>query len=427
MAESPDPTPVKPSPLLDQVADWLMDQALGEASVEALFAGCCERLLAAGLPLLRGHLSHRTLHPLFAGVGITWVRGKELQVERFTHTDDAPPEHWLQSPLHYMIERRMPIMRRRLTGEEALLDFPVLKEFKASGGTDYLAFLERFDAEEEDGIIGSWVTDRAAGFTDAEIDALSRLRTRLAVACKMGIRGQVARNVVTTYLGPSAGLRVLGGKIRRGDGETLHAVIWYSDLRGSTRMSESLDPADYIRALNEYFEATAGAVLEAGGDVLSFIGDAVLAIFAIGEGEDGAAAGCTKALEASSKAETRLAKTNKARARRGAEPLVYGLALHVGDVEFGNIGVPERLSFSVVGPVVNTVARLESLTKTLNRPILVSAQFADTLPIAWHSLGHHTVSGITEPLEIYAPATSEFSARPTQTQAGPQRPKTALP
>ncbi|MHA1569602.1 MAG: adenylate/guanylate cyclase domain-containing protein [Alphaproteobacteria bacterium] len=415
MAESPDvappdTAPVKPSPLLDNVADWLMEQALGEASVEALFAGCCERLLAAGLPLLRGHISHRTLHPLFSSVGITWIRGRELQVERFTHTDQPPPERWLQSPLQYMIERRMPAMRRRLTGEEALLDFPVLKEFKTSGGTDYIAFLQRFDAASEDGIIGSWVTDRAAGFTDSETEALSKLRTCLAVACKMGIRGQVARNVVTTYLGPGAGLRVLDGQIRRGDGETLHAVIWYSDLRGSTRMSETLDPADYIRALNDYFEATAGAVLAAGGDVLSFIGDAVLAIFPIGEEEGGAAAACKKALEASSKAEIRLEKINRARGKRDAAPLDFGLGLHVGEVVFGNIGVPERLAFSVIGPVVNTVARIESLTKTLNRPILVSAKFADTLPIAWHSLGHHTVGGITEPLEIYAPVNGEFSA-----------------
>ncbi|MHA1537774.1 MAG: adenylate/guanylate cyclase domain-containing protein [Alphaproteobacteria bacterium] len=404
IAEPGPPGPVKPSPLLDQVADWLMDQALGEAPIEAMFEGCCERLLAAGLPLMRGHISHRTLHPLFSGVGITWSRGRELQVQRFEHSEQPDPERWLQSPLHYMIERRMPIMRRRLTGEEALLDFPVLDEFRAAGGTDYLAFLERFDAESEDGIIGSWVTDRAGGFTDAEIEALSRLKTRLAVACKMSIRGQVARNVVTTYLGPSAGLRVLEGQIRRGDGKTLHAVIWYSDLRGSTRMSETLDADDYIHVLNDYFEATAGAVLQAGGDVLSFIGDAVLAIFPIGEAENTAAGACRKALEASAKAGARLARTNKAREGRGAEALDYGLGLHVGDVVFGNIGVPERLSFSVIGPVVNTVARLEALTKTLKRPVLVSAQFADTLPIAWDSLGHHTVSGITEPLEVYAPS-----------------------
>ncbi len=418
MAESADAAPtrtesapsasIKPSLRLDQVADWLMGQALGEASVETLFAGCCKRLLAAGLPLSRGHITHRTLHPLFAGVGITWTRERELQVERFAHKDEPPSERWLHSPLHYMIERRMVSMRRRLTGDEALLDFPVLKEFKAAGGTDYIAFLEVFNEGYEDGIIGSWGTDRATGFTDAEIDALTRLKTHLAVACKMGIRGQIARNVVTTYLGSNAGPRVLDGQIRRGDGQTMRAVIWYSDLRGSTRMSETLDPADYIRALNAYFEAAAGAVLEAGGDVLSFIGDAVLAIFPIGEGEDGAIASCKIALEASAKAGARLAKANKARTKRGAEPLAFGLGLHVGEVVFGNIGVPERLSFSVIGPVVNTVARLESLTKTLNRPILVSAKFAATLPIAWDSLGHHTVSGITEPLEVYAPASDDL-------------------
>ena len=398
------------SMLIDQVGEWLMSQALGEASLESVFEGCCEGLLAAGLPLLRTHIAYRTLHPLYSGIGMTWKRGKPLEVERFPHFDGPPPERWLVSPHYFMMERDLRLMRRRLTGPQALLDFPILQEMRDQGATDYLAFLMSFGARDEvseqDGVIGSWATDREGGFSDAEISALLALQQRLGVVCKMRTRSEIAQTVMTTYLGPDAGLRVLDGQIRRGDGESIRAAVWYSDMRGSTKMAENLPSDHYISALNAYFEATAGAVLAAGGDVLGFVGDAVLAIFPIRKGKTSPRQACRKALAASADAQTRLKALNAGRQEAGDNPLDFGIGLHVGDVVFGNIGVPERLAFSVIGPVANEAARLEALTKKLERQVVVSSAFARTLPLDWSPLGSHAVAGVAEPLDVFAPTGS---------------------
>jgi adenylate cyclase len=285
-----------------------------------------------------------------------------------------------------------------------MFDFPILEELRKAGATDYYAFLIPFGGGEDDGLIGSWVTDRKRGFFDADLRALHRIQRRLAVACRMTIRGQVAENVVETYLGRSAGERVLAGQIRRGDGETIPAVIWYSDLRGSTAMAEALSREAYTEVLNCYFECIGGAILEAGGEILDFIGDAVLAIFPIGAAAQRGEA-CGRAFAAAEDAHRRLDRTNAGRAQHAMPQLEFGLGLHVGDVMFGNIGTPGRLSFSVIGPSVNQVARLEALTKEVGRPIVASRAFVESCPGGgWDSLGRHKVQGIAEPIEVFAPA-----------------------
>jgi adenylate cyclase len=152
------------------------------------------------------------------------------------------PDRFRQSPLFHMIESQIPFLRRRLTGDEALLDFPILEEFREQGITDYLGFMVGFSDDPHDGIVGSWATDRASGFSERDIQTLRRIQRRLGVAFKVHIREQIARNVLTTYLGPKTGRRVLDGQIERGDGETIHAAIWYSDLRNSTRLAANLTP-----------------------------------------------------------------------------------------------------------------------------------------------------------------------------------------
>jgi len=214
------------------------------------------------------------------------------------------------------------------------------------------------------------------------------------------IKQQIAHTVLATYLGMDAGRQVLEGQIRRGDGEMLHAVIWYSDLRDSTRLADSLAADEYLKTVNSYFECTAGAVLANGGEVLRFIGDAVLAIFPIRDG--GSKSACELAMAAARDADARLAAVNRERANRNLEALDYGLGLHVGDVMFGNIGVPERLEFSVIGPAANEVARIESLTKTLGRRTLASAEFSRGVPGSWESTGEHALKGVGEPLEVMA-------------------------
>jgi adenylate cyclase len=303
-----------------------------------------------------------------------------------------------------------------------MLDFPILKELQAEGATDYFAFAIPFSSVQNDGLVGSWVTDRKRGFFDADLRALHRIQRRLAVACRMTIRGQVAENVVETYLGRGAGERVLAGQIRRGDGETIPAVIWYSDLRGSTAMAEKLSREGYTEVLNCYFECVGGAIMAAGGEILDFIGDAVLAIFPIDGKDSRRSDACARALAAAHDAQRRLDKTNAARATRAMPQLAFGLGLHVGDMMFGNIGTPQRLSFSVIGPSVNQVARLEALTKEVGRPIVASRAFVDSCPGGgWDSMGKHKVQGIAEPIEVLAPK------RAAEPQRGPEEARSNSP
>jgi adenylate cyclase len=408
-AKRSQPAALAPS-LIDEVANWLMTQALEETDFESIYEGCCARVLAAGVPLWRGHIAFTVLHPLYSGMGMTWLRGRGVELESYQHTDGQYPDRFKINPLYHLIQNRIPFLRRQLVGREALLDFPVLTELRDMGATDYLAYIVEFGGGKMDGMVGSWATDRPSGFSDPDIQALLRLQRRLGVACKMRIRDQIARNVVTTYLGPDAGRRVLSGQIRRGEGDTIDAVIWYSDLRDSTRLADALSQHDYIQVLNDYFECAGGAVLAHGGDILNFIGDAVLAIFPIGKGQVTAKQACKRALAASRDAQRRLTATNADREKAGAEPLSFGLGLHVGEVLFGNIGVPERVSFSVIGPTVNEVARLEALTKELGHPVLATENFARNAPAEWLRLGHHKLRGVGEPIEVCAP-TAEADRR----------------
>lgn len=393
--------------LIDEIADWLMSQALQEAEIRALFEGCCDRLRASGLPLWRALLSFPTLHPLYASIWLTWYRDEEGVGIVESHVGySSVSESFRSSPFYHMTKTQIPFLRRRLVGEEAILDFPVLSEFHDKGATDYLAFLvpfgnKAYEGPMINGIMTSWTTDRPSGFSIQDIQSLQRIEKRLAVACRVIINRQVARNVLSTYLGPDAGQRVLNGQIKRGDGETIHAVIWYSDMRNSTHLADTMAAEDFLHILNQYFECTAGAVLAKGGDVLRFVGDAVLAIFPIRHGAATPREACKAAVAAARDAEDRVeqAKRENDAVR---EVLAFGLGLHVGDVMYGNIGVPERLEFSVIGPAANEVARLESLTKTYGRRVLVSGSFARHLPIAWESLGPHELSGVGEPFEVFA-------------------------
>lgn len=396
---------------IDALADWLMERALGESTVEETAEGCFQRLHGAGVPLTRAHVAFRTLHPLYGAVGLTWTPGEGLAVARFARDNDQSPE-WRRSPGYHLIQTGQSSLRRRLTGPDARLDFRVLEDLRDRGATDYLVYLVVFDPELETGLWGSWTTDRTGGFSDAEVAALERIQQRLAVALKVTIKDQIAANVVATYLGPDAGKRVLQGQIARGDGETIRAAIWMSDLRRSTALAEGRATADVLAMLNSYFDCTAGAVLAQGGEVLLLIGDAVLAIFSMGKDTGGADRACRAALAAAADARARLAKLNEARLAADREALDFGIGLHLGELMFGNIGVPERLQFTVVGPAANEVAHLETLTKSLGRPVLVSAAFADRLDLPWESLGAHVLPGIEEPRKVFAPPPSMLVGEP---------------
>ena len=267
-----EPVSTTSSILIDKLADWLMIQALENASLEEIVRGCCERLAASGLGLARANLSFSMLHPLYRAMGFTWRLGKGIEVEGYRHVAEGDSDQFLKSPYYYLMSNDLDHFRCRLESTKHY-QFPVFKDFVEQGLTDYLGFATRFGSETGQGMLGSWATDRPAGFSESEIAALLRIQKRLAVACKSAVQGSLARNMLSTYLGTDAGQRVLSGQIRRGDGETTRAAIIVADIRNSSVMAETLGRQVYIEALNSFFDNVAGSFVDAGGEILSFIGD----------------------------------------------------------------------------------------------------------------------------------------------------------
>ena len=393
---------MKTNPTLEAIEDWLIREALGQPDIGEMFSGFCERLVAAGMPVERAMLTWATLHPLVEAESVFWLTGQEARHSQYRH-DDEETDDWLRSPIRAVLEGRETRLRRNLAGANAATDdFPILTTLKAEGFTDYLVLSTPFDLPTSkdfgpSGMIVTWATRTEGGFSDEAVEGLDYLQIRLALACRATIQSRIARTLAETYLGARAGSRVLSGLIRHGDGERLDAVIFYSDLRGSTALADRLAPDVYMTHLNAYFDATARTVMAHGGEVLDFIGDAVLAVFPIEAGGFDAAA--TRALQA---ADAVLARLEQAQAAT-EHPLLCGIALSSGDVMFGNIGIPERLTFSVIGRTVNAAARIEAMTKTLGRPLLVTADIAARAPHAFAPLGRFRLAGFGEEVELHAP------------------------
>jgi adenylate cyclase len=404
------------------IEDWLVCKALGDPDITRLFETLCERLHAAGVPLDRASLSWPTLHPLFRSEQVFWHRGAGSKLQQYIH-ETTQSEEWLRSPLYHVVAHGLAQLRRQLCGPGALVDFQVLEEFRDQGYTDYLITASGFRIAEVDefqggkpGLIASWATRREQGFTDDDLDALKRIQTVFAVAARAAIQKRVMTNLANAYLGPTAGWQVLAGDIRRGDGARIPAVVWFSDLRGSTRLSDSMAPDDYLALLNRYFECTAAPVIEHGGEILNFIGDGVLAIFPV-------VAGCPR--EAAARAERAVADALRLRdeatgSTPGGAPLTFGIGLAIGEVMFGNIGVPSRLAFSGIGQVVNTVQRIEKTTKELGLPVLADATFAAAASGDWPSAGEIEIRDYGRRIEVFTlGARAEDAALPlAQTAAG---------
>ena len=387
-----------------EIEDWLIGKALIDPDIRTLFEKLCERLRAIGIPLDRAALSWPVLHPLFRAEQVFWYPDKGAELEQYYHSS-AGHEGWLKSPFYHAQKNGLERIRRSLTGPNALLDFEVFEEFRDKGFTDYLLTRTSFKIAEVPGFAGgatgmmtSWMTARENGFTDDDLAALQHIQRLLAVAVHASIQKRVMANLANAYLGSTAGWKVLSGDIKRGDGERIPAVVWYSDLRGSTRLSDTMDGDSYLALLNRYFECTAGPVIEHGGEILNFIGDGVLAIFPVQEY-------CP--LEAAAKAEAALRDAQRLRAEAiasgtpGNAPLDFGIGLAIGEVMFGNIGVPNRLAFSGIGKVVNKVQRIETETKRLGIPVLATADFAEAAPGDWKTCGNIELIDFDRHLDVY--------------------------
>lgn len=414
---------MKPVPHISAVPEpvlrWLMRAGLDSASTDAVLTGVVERLREAGAPVARAALGYSTLHPLYHSESLEWREETGLSRESYGFSggmvaggsaDDA----WRNSPLRQVVQTRQETFRRKLTGPDAVFDFPVLEEFRVAGYTDYFlsclmfdSFFSPPDPDDNDsvpnvsGMIASYATRREGGFAEAEIALFHALLRPLAIVVKLATQQSIARNIAECYIGHDAGPRVLGGAIRLGDFSSTEAVIWFSDMRGSTALAGSLGRAAFTALINRFFDCTIGAVVEAGGEPMTFMGDGALAVFPIADlGADGARQAAATAADC---AAGNLARWNAERAIEGRAPIGWGIGLHAGTVDYGNIGIPSRHSWSVLGPVVNEAARLEGLTKTLGEPVLASAGFAGRLDPPWRPLGGHALRGVEGQLDVFAP------------------------
>jgi adenylate cyclase len=391
---------------IEAIAAWLVGEARQIPSGPHVFDEFAWRMLAAGLPLLRASFHSGTLHPQYLGTSFIWWRTTG-------QTEHILVEHELVDEVRYEDNpvRRVSvggeILRRQLDVPDNDLDFTVLHELKAAGGTDYFA-LPMPSAHGRSYAL-SYVTDRPGGFSEAEIGELTRVSQRLAIIADMYSQRALTRNLLNAYLGPKTGPRVLAGQIRRGMGEELTAVLWSSDLRGFTERSDRLSGARMIAILNALFDAQAKAIDDHGGEILKFVGDGLLAIFPI-DGAPGAAA--RNALAAAREAHAALQRLDADPVLAGEAPLRMVVALHSGTAIYGNIGAAQRLDFTVIGPAVNLVSRVEAVAKALDQAIVVTDDFARAYDGPLVSLGRHQLRGLAMPHELYAPAVRGGDDRP---------------
>ena len=397
--------------LISGIGEWLVDQALTEPDIIEMFNSLCMRLYAAGVPLARARVVWPTLHPLFNAETVLWRRKTGSEFEQYQHRGEDSDDY-KQSPPYFMLENNLTVLRRNLDGPNKLIDFPVLEELLEQGFTDYLSIMTDFGQEPDDehhrifGLMVSWSSDRPGGFSDDDLAALEKIQRRFAVACKTSIQARITGNIVETYLGKQAGRQVLDGAIKRGDGQETQAVVWFSDLRDSTALADTMASEAYFDLLNDYYEFTAGSAIRHGGEVLDFIGDAVLAIFPYNSQEELAQA-VQSASAALAESTEMSQKLNAERKQKGLVPIRYGVGLNNGNVMFGNIGVPERLTFSVIGPTVNEVERIESATKAVESHALVTKTIADHSPDQWMSTGKHRLFGLSQEVELFSPKPDE--------------------
>jgi adenylate cyclase len=370
------------------VIDWLIDGAPSDARSEDVLATLCQRLVSCGMPLWRVAVFVTTLHPDVMGRRFLWTAETGVTTSEALF-DVVETDEYRGSPFAIVYDSREPVRHRFAV--DGCPDIAVLRELEADGATDYVAFPLRFS----DGTthVATWSTRQPSGFTPEQFAALEAVIAPLARVAEIRALRRTAGNLIETYVGHQTGERILAGKIRRGHVETMRAAIWLSDMRGFTSLAERLPPQALVDLLNRYFDCQVPVIAEHGGEVLKFMGDGLLAIFPLAADESDTALVCASALTSARKAGARVAELSNRRAAADESAVRFGLALHVGQVMYGNIGGGSRLDFTCIGPAVNLAARLEKLAARLGRTIIASAEFAAQLPEQFTTVGDFSVAG----------------------------------
>lgn len=399
-----------------EIEAWLLDQALQEDDLIALFRALIDRLSALGLPLDRVSLHVGTLHPQLIGFAWLWNSEDDLTDEMQVPASLLTTASYRDNPIAQVLERRIVYRARLEKSEEG--DAPLMRELKAQGFSDYICLPVGSGSYAN---AMTFASRRSGGFSEDDLRRLKRILSLFALHVERHLLLRITQNVLDTYLGLAASSEVLAGTIQRGSGRAIRAVIWVSDLRGFTDLSDRLSGPQVTAILNAYFECLVGAIAAEGGEVLKFVGDGLLAVFPFDDTrapEDVAAAALAAAKAALAALEHLNAEPPLALAEiDGWHPLRNGIALHEGEVFFGNVGGPQRLDFTVIGRAVNEASRVEAMSKALGRSLLITAPVAAYLQEPLHDLGAQRLRGLAEPLGLFAPLNDQDAPPPTGTKS----------
>lgn len=389
------------------VMELLHTRSLEGWDIPALMSEVVECLGSLGMQLYRVRIGRPILHPLYSVGAYSWYPDSGVKFDAYTRGPEQD-EAFRQSPMCPIFESGATEGRYRIRAGSDSDRFSIFVRAAAEGGTDYFLQLTGYEdrtksPDGQEGIMLSWISAAPDGFSDAEIDLLRRLRKPLCVELKSLTQKILVEVILRAYLGSYSADRVYSGQIQRGDGDIIDAVILFCDLRGSSKLAEHYDLNGFLGVLNDYYEVTAGAVIDGGGEVLRYIGDASLAIFPIERYADEQEA-CQTALNVALDSVARRDRVNAGRIGRGKPPIKFGIGLHCGTVMYGNIGTPDRIEFTVIGKAANEAARIEAQCKEINQTILVSDTFAEHLDRQWQSHGKFELRNIGRPIEILSPS-----------------------
>jgi adenylate cyclase len=390
----------------ETVLDLLHTRSLEGWDIPALMrevAGC---LGGFGMQLCRLHIGRPILHPLYVAGAYTWYPDNAVELDSYSRGVEQE-DAFLESPVFPVFESGASEGRYRIRAGSDSDRFPLFVKAAAEGGTDYFLQLTGYSDRSawsvgQEGMLASWISSAAEGFTEAEIDLLRRLHKPICVEINNLTQRLLVNDILKAYLGGYSAERVYSGQIQRGDGDIIEAVILFCDLRGSSKLAEHYDLDRFLAVLNDYYDATAGAVIDGGGEVLRYIGDASLAVFPI-ERYANEQQACQVALDVALDAIVRIERLNADRIERGEPPIKFGIGLHCGTVVYGNIGTADRIEFTVIGKAANEAARIESQCKELDEIVLVSNKFARHLDLPWRSHGQFELRNIGHPIEILSP------------------------
>jgi len=387
-----------------QLSDWLIDQGLLGGKITTVFESYCQRLRDLGLPLWRAHIAMRTLHPSYGSQTFTWIERRGIETKAWANSRGGLPE-FAASPFSWMLRQGLTSAHWRLSGAEGSREFALFDELARGGATAYAAEIVQFAddgvIQGRTGMLASYCTREASGFSEGDRKILSRLNKRLALTVKALLNIDIARNILDTYIGTEAGRRVLAGEIHQGYHTAIQTVIYFADIRGFTTLTERLPAFELIPLLDLTMECMIKPVIEAGGHVLKFIGDGVLASFELTPSKQGRVTAA--ALRAALAALSLMDEANAKRANSQVPAITFDVALHVGEVLYGNVGAAERLDFTVIGPSVNEASRIEALCDKHGVHLLMSDVFARSLADSGglRSIGEQSLRGSGRRRELF--------------------------